>query len=88
MFGGISRAPSSLVGLDLRLKKTGGTVMSTEGKILKQEKFSTSKEDLGGSPKGLPGGTKVALESVGFCWPWIDFIGELGHVPLLVNPSS
>jgi transposase len=26
------------------------------------------------------------LESVGFCWPWIDFIDELGYVPLLVNP--
>jgi hypothetical protein len=59
-----------VVGLDLHLKKTEGTVMSMEGKILKQEKFATSKEDLRAFLKGLPRGTKVALESVGFCWPW------------------
>ena len=28
------------------------------------------------------------MESVGFCWPWIDFIDELGYVPLLVNPTK
>jgi predicted NBD/HSP70 family sugar kinase len=59
--------PQVVVGLDLHPKKTKGTVMSIEGKILKQEKFSTSREDLKGFLRGLPRGTKVALESVGFC---------------------
>ena len=28
----------------------------------------------------------MALESVGFCWPWIDFLDELEFEPLLANP--
>jgi len=75
-----------VVGLDLHLKKTQGTVMAMNGKIVKQERFETNKEKLGEFLKGLPGGTKVALESVGFCWPWIDYIEDLGHEPLLANP--
>lgn len=34
----------------------------------------------------VPKGSKVALESVGFCWPWIDFLKELEFEPLLANP--
>jgi len=30
----------------------------------------------------------VALEFVGFCWPWIDFLVELKFTPLLANPSK
>lgn len=26
------------------------------------------------------------MESVGFCWPWIDFLEELGYDVLLANP--
>ena len=75
-----------VVGLDLHLKKTQGTVMAMNGKIVKQERFETNKEKLGEFLEGLPKGTKVALESVGFCWPWIDYIENLGHEPLLANP--
>jgi len=78
--------PDVVVGLDLHLKKTQGTVMAMGGEVLRQERFSTSKEELERFLQGLPKGTEVALESVGFCWPWIDFIEELGYTPLLANP--
>ncbi len=80
--------PEMVVGLDLHLKKTQGTVMSVDGKILKQERFNTSKEDLEKFLEGLPPSTEVALESVGFCWPWVDLMDELGYTPLLANPTK
>ena len=75
-----------VVGLDLHLKQTHGTIMTMDGRILKQGKFRTRKEELGTFLMGLPSGTKVAIESVGFCWPWIDYVEELGYIPLLANP--
>jgi len=75
-----------VVGLDMHLKKTEGVVMAMDGTIVKRERFETSKENLRNFLRGLPPGTKVALESVGFCWPWIDFIESLGYEPLLANP--
>jgi hypothetical protein len=36
--------PKVVVGLDLHLNKTHGTVMSMNGKIVKQERFGTSRE--------------------------------------------
>ena len=87
-----------VVGLDMHLKKTEGVVMAMDGAIVKRERFETSKENLRNFLRGLPpgtivagigvrgGGPKVALESVGFCWPWIDFIESLGYEPLLANP--
>ncbi|MGC8817439.1 MAG: IS110 family transposase, partial [Candidatus Hadarchaeum sp.] len=78
--------PQVVVGLDMHLNKTHGTVMTMEGKIVKQSRFPTSKDELQKFLEGVPKGTKVALESVGFCWPWIDYIEELGHEPLLANP--
>jgi transposase len=78
--------PEVVVGLDLHLKCTHGTVMTMDGKIVKQERFNTDREELKEFLKGIPKHTKVALESLGFCWPWIDLIEELDHIPLLANP--
>lgn len=78
--------PKVVVGLDLHLNNTHGTVMAMNGRIVRQERFTTSKEELERFLEGLPKNTKVALESVGFCWPWIECIEELGHTPLLANP--
>jgi len=78
--------PEVVVGLDLHLKRTQGTVMTADGKIVKQERFPTTRRDLAEFLHGLPEGTEVALEAQGFCWPWIDLIEELGYRPLLVNP--
>ena len=75
-----------VVGLDMHLKKTQGTIMSMNGDIVKQERFDTDKEHIMRFLKKLPQGTRVTLESVGFCWPWIDFIEKLGYKPLLANP--
>jgi transposase len=89
MTGGGRNMPSMkrvVVGLDLHLKRTQGTVMSIDGRILRQERFPTNKEALAEFLSGLPSGTQVALEAQGFCWSWIDYIEEVGHVPLLVNP--
>jgi transposase len=75
-----------VVGLDLHLKRTQGTVMAMDGRIVRQEKFGTTKENLAKFLQDLSEGTEVALEAQGFCWPWIDYIEELGYKPLLVNP--
>jgi transposase len=75
-----------VVGLDLHLKNIQGTIMGMNGEVLSQERFRTDKESLRRFLYGVPVGSKVALESVGFCWPWIDFLEELGYAPLLANP--
>jgi len=75
-----------VVGLDLHMRNIQGTIMRMSGEIVKQEKFRTRKESLERFLDGVPGGTKVALESLGFCWPWIDYLEELGYTPLLANP--
>ena len=75
-----------VVGLDLHLKKTEGSVMSMSGEELKHERFDSTREGLQRFLASVPQGTEVAIESLGFCWPWIDFIEELGYKPLLANP--
>jgi transposase len=77
-----------VVGLDIHLKHTQVTVMKNDviGEIIKRERVETSKAELQRALGAVPKGTKVALESVGFCWPWIDFLEELGYDVLLANP--
>lgn len=75
-----------VVGLDMHLKKTQGTIMAMDGTIIRKERFDTDKENMRKFLEKLPPDTKVALESQGFCWPWIDFIESLGYRPLLANP--
>lgn len=77
-----------VVGLDMHLKKTQGTVMDMNGTIVKQERFETTREELKGFLSDIPSGTKVAIESLGFCWPWINYIEYLGYIPLLANPAK
>ena len=77
-----------VVGLDMHLKKTQGTIMKIDGTIVRKERFDTDKENIRKFLEELPQGTRVTLESVGFCWPWIDFIESLGYKPLLANPVS
>ncbi len=75
-----------VVGLDVHLKNTQVTIMKLNGEIVKSERVRTSKAELRSSLEFVPKGSKVALESVGFCWPWIDFLDELEFKPLLANP--
>lgn len=75
-----------VVGLDVHLKNTQVTIMKMNGEIVKRERVRTSKAELRSSLECVPVGSKVALESVGFCWPWIDFLDELGFEVLLANP--
>jgi transposase len=75
-----------VVGLDIHLKTIHGTVMRENGEIVRQEKFRTDREGLRRFLEGVPPGSRVALESLGFCWPWIDRLEELGYEPLLANP--
>lgn len=75
-----------VVGLDVHLKNTQVTVMKLNGEIIKKERIRTNKSELRRSLETVPEGSKVALESVGFCWPWIDFLDELKFKPLLANP--
>jgi len=75
-----------VVGLDVHLKNTQVTVMKSDGEIVKRERVGTSKAELRRCLASVPKGSKVALESVGFCWPWIDFLRELEFEVLLANP--
>jgi transposase len=75
-----------VVGLDVHLKNTQVTIMKLNGEIVKKERIKTCKAELRRSLEDVPKGSRVALESVGFCWPWIDFLDELKFVPLLANP--
>lgn len=75
-----------VVGLDVHLKNTQVTVMKLNGEVVKKERIKTCKAELRRSLETVPEGSRVALESVGFCWPWIDFLDELKFVPLLANP--
>jgi len=75
-----------VVGLDVHLKNTQVTVMKLSGEVVKKERIRTCKAELRRSLEEVPIGSRVALESVGFCWPWIDFLDELGFEPLLANP--
>lgn len=77
-----------VVGLDVHLKSTQVTVMKNDliGEIVKRERVGTSKTELLKALESVPKGSKVALESVGFCWPWIDFLEALGYEVFLANP--
>lgn len=75
-----------VVGLDVHLKSTQVTVMKMNGEVVRRERVGTSRAELQRCLEGVPRGSRVALESVGFCWPWIDFLGELGFEALLANP--
>ena len=75
-----------VVGLDVHLKNTQVTVMKLNGEIVKKERVATTKAELRRCLESVPKGSKVALESVGFCWPWIDFLGKLEFEVLLANP--
>jgi transposase len=79
-----------VVGLDVHLKNTQVTVMKNDliGEVVKRERVGTSKAELRRCLESVPKGSKVALESVGFCWPWIDFLEELGFKVLLANPAK
>ncbi len=65
-----------VVGLDVHLKNTQVTVMKNDliGEIVKKERVITSKAGFKKALESVPKGSKVALESVGFCWPWIDLL--------------
>ena len=60
--------------------------MKENGEIVKTERIRTNKAELQKSLENVPKGNRVALESVGFCWPWIDFLDKLDFEPLLANP--
>lgn len=75
-----------VVGLEVHLKSTQVTVMKIDGEIVKKERVGTSKAELRRSLGSVPKGSRVAFESVGFCWLWINFLEQLGYEPLLANP--
>jgi hypothetical protein len=75
-----------VVGLGIHLKSTQVTIMKLNGEIVKREKVKTCKAGLQRSLGGVRKGSKVALESVGFCWSWIDFLNGLEYETLLANP--
>jgi transposase len=75
------------VGLDLHLKTTFGTVMEDDGAVLKQGRFPTTEEDLGDFLGGIDG-AKIALESSGFCMPWVEFLEDMGFEVFVAHPSK
>ena len=77
-----------VVGLDVHLKDTQVTVMKLNREVAKRERARTNRAELRKSFQSMPKGSQVALEPVGFCWPWIDFLDELEFEPLLANPMK
>lgn len=77
-----------VVGLDVHLKNTQVTIMKLNGEIVKKERVRTNKAELKRSLEFVPKKSKVALESAGFCWPWVDFLDELEFEVLLANPMK
>ena len=65
MFGGEKHASSGR-GSGFAPEEDVGDCDSNGRKNLKQDRFETSRKELGNFLNGLPKGTKVALESVGF----------------------
>ena len=74
-----------VVGLGVHLKNTQVTIMKMNGEIVKKERISTSKNELRRCLGSVPKGSKVALESVGFCWLGLIFlrISSLNHYLLI-----
>lgn len=72
----LMRMSELVVRLDVHLKRTQVTVMKNDliGGIVKKERVDTSRAELRKSLEFVPKGTRLASESVGFCWPWIDFL--------------
>ena len=77
-----------VVGLDVHLKNTQVTIMKMNGEIMKKERIGTSMNELRRCLASVPKGSEVALESVGFCWPWIDFLKDLEFARAKVASSS
>jgi transposase len=82
----LSEMGEVVVGLDVHLKKAQVTIIKMKGEVVKKERVDTYNADVRRSLECVPKESKVALESVGFCWPWIDFSEGLGHNVLLANP--
>lgn len=75
------------VGLDLHKKTTYGTVMRSDGTILRQGKFATTRDDLRDFLEGIDE-ARVAIESSGFCLPWVEFLEELGYEVFVAHPAK
>lgn len=73
--------------MDLHKKTTYGTIMEGDGTILRQDKFPTAKEEMEDFLEGVDE-AKIALESSGFCLPWVEFLERLGFEVFVAHPSK
>lgn len=76
-----------IVGLDLHLRRSVGTVMDVNGRVVKQERFTTSREGLAAFLKGVQH-ARIALEASGYCHPWVDYLESLGHEVTVAHPRK
>ena len=75
------------IGLDLHLENTFGTIMEEDGAILKQGKFQTTEEEMEDFLAGMDK-AKIAIESSGFCMPWVEFLEEKGFEVFVAHPAK
>lgn len=75
------------IGLDLHLENTFGTIMEEDGTILKEGKFQTTEDEIKDFLEGIER-AKIAIESSGFCMPWVEFLESMGYEVFLAHPAK
>lgn len=65
------------VGVDYHTKFAVATRMNKDGDIISTDKIDNTKKDIRGYLSALPSGTKVALESTGNWYAFIEWAHDL-----------
>jgi transposase len=61
--------------------------MKGDGAILKQGNFPTTGDDMEDFLAGIDE-AKIALESSGFCMPWVEFLENMGFEVFVAHPAK
>jgi len=73
------------VGIDLHKEKVYGVVIDEKGNVIKEGKFSNTKEEFQKFLKGIKNAI-MAIESTGFTLPAYDFLEEKGYRVRIAHP--
>ena len=73
------------VGIDLHKEKVYGVVIDEKGNVIKEGKFSNTKEEFQKFLKGIKNAI-MAIESTGFTLPAYDFLEEKGYKVRIAHP--
>jgi len=76
------------VGVDYHTKFAVATRMNRDGNIISTDKIDNTKEDIRGYLSTLPSGTKVALESTGNWYAFVEWAHDLPLDIVLSHPQK